>query len=238
MSSRYTLRREGRFYLDDRDWTGTEPYPRLFDCEGKRLYRFMDRIFSLKPIACLSVAEVRELCELRLRFESQIVRTDVYDAVAQAMLNVVRHCARGVVLDFGCGSGKFTREICKIDGVLAVSGCDISYEALQLARDSGLNVCLVSHCGTLPFQTGSIDALTACFVCHFELPVTVLHEIVRVVKPGGDIVISRYGRAGTVERLKRQPGVQVVRERLVPKCTGHSVLHLRRNHGIGKDFGQ
>jgi SAM-dependent methyltransferase len=99
--------------------------------------------------------------------------------------------ARGVAaLDAGCGSGANT--VLLADAFTRVTGCDLSEEAVRLARRRGLERLLVADVNRLPLRTGAFD----CVLCAdvFEsLEVDerrALEELARVTKPGGRLVLS------------------------------------------------
>lgn len=92
------------------------------------------------------------------------------------------------VLDVGCGSGQTIAWLLSSHEGWKTLGLDIAIEALSVARDEGLDVIRASVLD-IPFASGSVDFITALDVLH-HLPlaggdVAALHEIRRVLKPGG-----------------------------------------------------
>lgn len=99
-----------------------------------------------------------------------------------------------VVLDFGCGPGTFAIRMagyCK-----SVVGVDITEEFINEATQSfevlGLTNATAIHVAPnqLPFQAASFDAIMMMDVIHHldDIP-TSLTEVLRVLKPGGKILI-------------------------------------------------
>lgn len=104
-----------------------------------------------------------------------------------------------IVLDAGCGTGRHLRELAKISG-LRVFGIDRNEKDLQDALSSlpenevvaaeKISV-MQADINRLPFADGMFD----CIICsevleHIPEHREALREIVRVLKPGGDLVIS------------------------------------------------
>lgn len=92
------------------------------------------------------------------------------------------------VLEIGCGAGQFIRGIQVHRPDLELLGCDISEEALRIARqDSGGMVSYELNQGSvLPYTDGSVDAVLIFDVLeHVEDVEKLLIEINRILKPGG-----------------------------------------------------
>lgn len=94
------------------------------------------------------------------------------------------------LLDLGCGGGRGALETFENHGTV---GLDFSTAQLSLARervDAGL---VLGDMATLPFEDRAFDAVTALYsVIH--LPVeqhrTVYDEVARVLRPGGQFLLS------------------------------------------------
>lgn len=96
------------------------------------------------------------------------------------------------VLDVGCGTGALAERLAK--GGYDVTGLDPSAGMLDVMRMRAPGVGAIEGSGTeLPFQDGSFDlSVTVAALHHIAAPDAVrrtLVEMVRVVKPGGGILI-------------------------------------------------
>jgi ubiquinone/menaquinone biosynthesis C-methylase UbiE len=99
------------------------------------------------------------------------------------------------LLDVGCGTGAFLREVKRNYPRLAVTGLDLSGPYLRLARRrlaAWSRVTMVEALGeATPFGAGQFDVVSCIYLFH-ELPPAVRRavagEIRRVLKPGGTLV--------------------------------------------------
>ena len=102
--------------------------------------------------------------------------------------HLAEHQAGGKILDVGCGVGQVVKAL--RDRKLDAQGVDVSKPNIRKAND------LVGHCelydgGRLPFSDGQFDAAGAFNVLeHVDEPEQFLEELVRVVRPGGRLVVS------------------------------------------------
>jgi SAM-dependent methyltransferase len=114
----------------------------------------------------------------------------------QRLLRRVRHLfpAKCRVLDAGCGGGHAAE-------VLAEWGCQVTgvdvecqTEALERLRVGGGIFCKASA-EKLPFPDAQFDAaLVKDAFHHMENPIKALNELLRVVRPGGPIVVIEANR--------------------------------------------
>jgi 2-polyprenyl-3-methyl-5-hydroxy-6-metoxy-1,4-benzoquinol methylase len=109
---------------------------------------------------------------------------------------------QGRLLDVGCGSGEwltFMREL----GWL-VEGVDFDDDAVKVARKDGLEV----KCGSLEhqgFPNDNFDVVTLSHVIeHVPDPVETLAECVRILKPGGKLVLFTPNSASLSHNLFKQ----------------------------------
>ena len=102
------------------------------------------------------------------------------------------------VLDVGCGDGV-------LSVTLAQAGADVTgldYDPLMLAaarrraNDAGQKVALVEgDAQSLPFADSAFDIVVAVTIlCFVAEPVRTFHEMARVLRPGGRLVIGELGR--------------------------------------------
>ena len=103
--------------------------------------------------------------------------------------------AAGRLLDVGCGTGRFLREVKTNYPRLDVTGLDLSTHYLAVARDElrpwSRARLVVGAAEAMPFADRQFDAVTCIYLFH-ELPRdvrrAVVGEIRRVLKPGGMLV--------------------------------------------------
>jgi SAM-dependent methyltransferase len=122
--------------------------------------------------------------------------------------------ARGDVLEVGIGSGLnlpfYSSQVQRIYGV------DPSIELQRIARERAgvapFNVEFFSQSAEqpIPLASASIDTVVLTWtLCSIPNPSQALHQIKRVLKPGGRLIFIEHGRAP-------DPGVVVWQDRLTP----------------------
>ena len=103
------------------------------------------------------------------------------------------------VLDAGCGSGRHLCEAFRTPGV-AVAGVDLSWDDLRkakgylslMARETTGNWIITrADIAALPYADGSFDVVVCSEVLeHLPDGKAAVAELVRVLKPGGDLVVT------------------------------------------------
>ena len=106
------------------------------------------------------------------------------------------------ILDVGCGSGRHLAEAARLQGALAV-GADLCLEDLTAARErmdfhekvgatgGGPWEVLAANAAHLPFASETFDLVICSEVLeHIPDHARAVDELVRVLKPGGDLVVS------------------------------------------------
>ena len=102
------------------------------------------------------------------------------------------------VLDIACGTGDFSLAIARrMHPDSRITGLDLSEGMLAVMREkvakAGLSErvsCLQGDCEEMPFADGSFDVATIAFgIRNFEHRDAALREILRVLRPGGRLVI-------------------------------------------------
>jgi ubiquinone/menaquinone biosynthesis C-methylase UbiE len=104
-------------------------------------------------------------------------------------------CPAAKLLDVGCGTGHFLREVKANYPRLDVTGLDLSAHYLIVARRElrswSRARLVVGGAETMPFADGQFDAITCMYLFH-ELPPSVRRSVVgeirRVLRPGGMLV--------------------------------------------------
>lgn len=107
-----------------------------------------------------------------------------------------------VVADIGCGPGDDANSLSQIVGTGGrVTGIDISTAMVaeaskRFAANENLDFAVASA-DALPFESGSLDAIRADRVLiHVPDPKAALMEMLRVLRPGGRLVISEPDMCG------------------------------------------
>ena len=103
----------------------------------------------------------------------------------------------GKWLDFGCGDGSSAEYITKHYPEYEYIGLDISTVSLDVARQRyGERYQFVSYDGVnMPFEDNSFDVIyLACVLHHIEPEDRphIIKELIRILKPGGNIVIFEH----------------------------------------------
>jgi ubiquinone/menaquinone biosynthesis C-methylase UbiE len=110
------------------------------------------------------------------------------------------------VLDYGCGSGYGSEMIAA--RARSVKAVDVASDAIAYARDryarSNLEFQAIDANGVLPFSDGSFDSVVSCQVIeHVTEPDAYLGEVVRVLRPGGVLVLATPDRRTRLLPLQR-----------------------------------
>ncbi len=100
------------------------------------------------------------------------------------------HKPGATLLDVGCGNGRFLQKM-RERHAYDVTGVDLSPLAVQAAKvNYGLDV-FQGFLEDARFPDASFDVVTAWwYLEHVPNPVSTLHEIARVLKPGGFLVFG------------------------------------------------
>jgi SAM-dependent methyltransferase len=97
---------------------------------------------------------------------------------------------RGQWMDVGCGLGDFL--VFARTGI----GADVNEHLVTHCKERGLECHLILN-GRLPSRDGSLDSVLLDNVLeHLDDPQPVLIEVIRVLRPGGIVVIGVPGEAG------------------------------------------
>jgi SAM-dependent methyltransferase len=118
------------------------------------------------------------------------------------------------VLDVGCGDGILTEKLAS-RGADAI-GVDANPDMIAATKQHAGGTYQVADAAALPFADNTFNAITAVTVlCVCANPEKLMQEMVRVLKPGGHLVIGELGRWSLwalVRRLRGLVGNRIWRE--------------------------
>lgn len=120
----------------------------------------------------------------------------------------------GRALDFGCGAGGLTFRIAEHSREavgLDIEPYKLDFGTSQAARTGASNVTFVcSEAGPLPFADGSFDCIFCVDVVeHLPAPERFIAEFLRVLRPGGQLLLSfgpPWGHAHGKHMWAKLPG--------------------------------
>ncbi len=105
-------------------------------------------------------------------------------------------------LDAGCGGGRFVVALANL-GSSYVNGIDVSFDAVKVAneriKDRNIQNAHVLQGSVLdiPFEQNTFDyVISSGVIHHTKDPYEAFKELDRVLKPGGKMFLSVYGKGG------------------------------------------
>ncbi len=114
------------------------------------------------------------------------------------------------ILDVGCGTGIFTRNILKKGAV--VTGMDISCPMIEVAKSELTNENFIPLCAdmcSLPFAANSFDKAVSMTAIEFvEDAESAIIELNRIVIPGGTIVVTTLNSISPWAERRRKKAAQ------------------------------
>lgn len=118
------------------------------------------------------------------------VHAEVFDRLHLPALD-----GSGLILDVACGTGHSTAPLLKLaDNVI---GCDISDAMLEHARRRcPAATFIAASADALPLADDSVDVVTVAMALHWFDQRGFVAEAVRVLRPGGSLVVYNYSFAG------------------------------------------
>jgi ubiquinone/menaquinone biosynthesis C-methylase UbiE len=140
--------------------------------------------------------------------------------------------ASGAVLDVACGTGENFPYLGKATSITAFDlSPEMVNEAWRRRRQMGLDVdLLVGDAQEMPFPTDSFDAVvSALSTCTIPDYVAAFHEMQRVVRPGGRILLLEHGRSGVGWIARRQ-------DRHIDRVYARSAC--RNNRDVGAELAE
>jgi cytochrome P450/ubiquinone/menaquinone biosynthesis C-methylase UbiE len=169
----------------------------------------------------------------------------MYDTLfAPAVLDMVRQeleswCAAlrpgARVIDVGCGGGQMATAMLARRADLHVTGVDLSPAQVKRARARARSVrertrFEVATALELPFADASFDAvLSVTSIKHWPSPLGGLQECLRVLRPGGDLLLVEVDRGSRLEAVRT-----LMSRSRVPRFLRGAALPLLRTFVIGQ----
>lgn len=142
-------------------------------------------------------------------------RLDSLESAHEALLNELKPQVGMKVLDIGSGSGETVLTIAeKVKPIGKAVGIDFTPEAIALAKETARKRGLDSitefyqaNALELPLEDNSFDAvISECVVCLIQDKQRALNEKVRVLKPGGRVIMHDViTRASMPDAIRKDP---------------------------------
>lgn len=134
--------------------------------------------------------------------------------MGDAMLAALGQPEPSAVLDLGCGTGWFTRQLDQRFPAATITGADLSPGMLAQAAGAGIPGArwLQADAEALPVADNSVDLIFSNLMIQWsQRPQVILAECRRVLRPGGVLAVSTL-LDGTLDELKQawavaDPGV-------------------------------
>ncbi len=123
--------------------------------------------------------------------------------IKQGLIDQCSFAGSETILDFGVGTATLSIMIKQQYPFMQVTGIDVDEGILQIAEKKiGLGIQLRLYDGyKIPFPDNTFDKIVSSLVFHHITTINkkdILHELFRVVKPGGELHIADFGKASTL----------------------------------------
>jgi ubiquinone/menaquinone biosynthesis C-methylase UbiE len=139
-----------------------------------------------------------------------------------------------VILDYGCGPGRFTAKLADVIGGEAI-GVDPIKTLINLAPKADNVRYKISREGKIPMPDSSVDAVWICLVLGGLLPKVLeptCREIDRVLKPGGLLFVVECTTEGKVDTPERKWKFRSSEQYAGMFASFASLKHLHDYHDI------
>lgn len=111
----------------------------------------------------------------------------------ESILSITNFEEGDVILDIGCGQGRFLEKVRSQNKNISCFGIDLSNEMIRIASEKSSENCHfnVGECDSLPYEKSSFSKIFCMnSFHHFPDPEKALSEISRVIKGNGEIIIG------------------------------------------------
>lgn len=128
------------------------------------------------------------------------------DIEADLLLGALGDVHGKCILDVGCGDGAFAARLAERGAAVTGIDADTGMIAIASASDAAVRF-MVASAEALPFPNAAFDAVTLVTVmCLCADRGAILDEAVRVLRPGGRLVIGELGRCSLWALHRRMKG--------------------------------
>lgn len=131
--------------------------------------------------------------------------------------------AAGAVFEIGCGGG-INQQFYDSARVTSYAGIDPSPKLLDYARDAakarGWSADIRAGVGeVIPFADASFDTVVCTYtLCSVQDQARVLHELRRILKPGGRLLYLEHGQSPDAGPARWQKRIEPVWKRMMGNC--------------------
>ncbi|HKU39910.1 MAG TPA: class I SAM-dependent methyltransferase [Polyangiales bacterium] len=166
--------------------------------------------------------------DFALRFYDPFTRWLGADAARNTLIQLAELRAGQRVLDLGCGTGTLLVAAKRSCPGAELIGLDPDERALARAREKAAQAGVslqfqAGYADELPFAPASFDSVLSSLMVHHldvETQARTVHEIARVLKPGGKVHILDFakphegvhGVLGAISRFTGQGGIHIARD--------------------------
>eukprot|EP00455_Lapot_gusevi_P017148 TRINITY_DN19073_c0_g2_i2.p1 TRINITY_DN19073_c0_g2~~TRINITY_DN19073_c0_g2_i2.p1 ORF type:complete len:261 (+),score=50.79 TRINITY_DN19073_c0_g2_i2:68-850(+) len=145
---------------------------------------------------------IRIFDSLAPRYDSEVRTHEFFTGILMYRYHLLKQ-AQGDVLEVGVGTGRnfayfpSNTRVTAVDASAAMAtAAQASLAALKPNQRPASVQIMVANGQQLPFPDASFDTVVDTFgLCSFENPVAVLHEMKRVLKPNGKILLLEHGKS-------------------------------------------